>query len=121
MKKLILIPILLLCGCATTTWQSQLAPDTLANNAIVAVAEHVGGTKAANLASAGLSAAGEVLQGYIDKKPPVDIITESPGVEGVGHVVLDWLKDKKVVTQKTVDNIHKAAAFAAKVTWTKSK
>lgn len=110
----------LLTGCATaTTWQAQLAPDSLASAAIVAVAESKGGPEAANLASAGLYAAGDVLQGYIDKKPPLDVITNSPGVEGVGHVLLNYLTTKGVVTQATVDNIHKAAAFAARVTWTK--
>lgn len=119
MKKLILISVLGLSACTTTSWQTQLAPDSLASNAIVATADHYGGAKAANLASAGLYATADVLQGYIDKKPPIDIITQSAGVEGVGHTVLDYLKDKKYVTQKTVDNIHKAALFAAKMTYSK--
>lgn len=109
---------LLCASCATTTWQSQLSPNSLAGETISAVAQHYGGQKAADLASAGLSATAEVLQGYVDKKPPVDIITQSPGVEGVGHVMLDYLKTNGVVSQSTVDNIHKAAAFAARVTYT---
>jgi hypothetical protein len=120
MKKLLIFSTILFCGCGTTTtWQSQLAPDSLATQAVVAAAKHYGGTKGANLASAGLSAAGEVLQGYIDKKPPLDVITSSPGVEGVGHVLVNWLKDKGVVTQSLIDNIHQSAAFAARVTYTK--
>lgn len=111
----------LVTGCATaTTWRAQLAPDSLANKAVVAAAEHYGGNKAANLASAGLSATAEVLQGYVDKKPPIDVITQSPGVQGVGQIVLGFLKDKKVITQATVDNVHKAALFAAQVTFTKN-
>jgi hypothetical protein len=110
----------LLVGCSTmTTWRSQLAPDTLGNKAVIAAAEHYGGKDAADLASAGLSATADVLQGYVDKKPPIDVITQSPGVQGVGHIILDYLKDKKIITQSTVDNIHKAALFAAQVTWTK--
>jgi hypothetical protein len=107
-------------GCASTptTWQAQLAPDSLANKAVVNVANHYGGQKAAELASAGLYAAADVLQGYVDKKPPIDVITQSPGVEGVGHLIVGYLKDKGVITQKTVDNLHKAAAFAARVTYT---
>lgn len=118
---LLIVVIFLLLGCATTktTWQSKLAPDTLANKAVVAAAEHYGGQKAADLASAGLSATASVLQGYVDKKPPLDIIVESPGVEGVGHILVNYLKDKKVVTQSTINNLHKAATFAAKITWTK--
>jgi hypothetical protein len=59
------------------------------------------------------------LQGYVDKKPPLDIIVESPGVEGVGHILIDYLKKKGVVTQATVDSIHKAAAWATRLTYTK--
>lgn len=119
--KILLLSSLLFVGCATpvTTWQSKLAPDTLANKAIVAAAEHYGGQKAADLASAGLSATASVLQGYVDKKPPLDIIVESPGVEGVGHILVDYIKDKGIVKQSTIDNLHKAATFAAKLTWTK--
>jgi hypothetical protein len=115
-----LATLALICcaGCATTTsWQSQLAPGTLGNEAVVAAAKHYGGQDAAELASAGLSATADVLQGYVDKKPPLEIITKSPGVEGVGHVLLDYLKKKNVVTQETVDSIHEAAAFAARVTY----
>ncbi len=105
-------------GCATATqWQAQLAPDSLANKAIVSVAEHYGGQKAAELASAGLYAAADVLQGYVDKKPPLDVVTQSPGVEGVGHLLVNFLKDKGVIKQGTVDSLHKAAEFAAKVTY----
>lgn len=112
----------LLVGCASIpTWQKQLAPDGLATQAVTAVAEHYGGQDAGNLASAGLSATAEVLQGYVDKKPPIDIITQSPGVEGVSHILVDWLTKKGVVTQDTVNAIHKAAAFAARATWTKPK
>lgn len=126
MNKLLIIPAAIIVafsqmgGCATTTtWQDKLAPDTLANKAVTAAAEHYGGQKAADLASAGLSATASVLQGYVDKKPPLDIIVESPGVEGVGHILVDYLKDKGVVKQSTIDNLHKAATFAAKLTWTK--
>jgi hypothetical protein len=120
MKTLIPVVILLFTGCATTTsWQKQLAPESIAHHTVVAVSEHYGGEKAANLASAGLYATADVLQGYVDKKPPLDIVVESPGVEGVGHVLLDYLKTKGIVTQETVNSIHKAAQFAARLTYTK--
>ena len=110
----------ILSGCATpaTTWQKNLAPTALANQTVVSVAKHYGGENAAELASAGLSATAEVLQGYVDKKPPLDIVVESPGVEGVGHILVNFLKKKGIVTQATVDNIHKAAAFATRLTYT---
>lgn len=120
MMKAIFTVLLTLCcaGCASTSWQSQLSPNSLAGETISAVAQHYGGHNAAELASAGLSAAAEVMQGYVDKKPPLEIVTASPGVEGVGHILLNYLTSKGVVTQATVDNIHKAAAFAARVTYT---
>lgn len=109
--------LLVLSGCATATWQAQLAPDSLASQTISAVATKYGGKDAGALASAGLSATADVLQGYVDKKPPLDIVVESPGVEGVGHVLVNYLTAKGLVTQATVDQIHKAAAFAARVTY----
>lgn len=107
------------CATSTPTWQQQLAPSGLASQVISSVARHYSGENAGELASAGLSAAAEVLQGYVAEKPPIDIITESPGVEGVGRVLINFLKDKGVVTQEMVNGIHKAAAFAARVTYTK--
>lgn len=119
LKSLLVVLTVCCAGCASApTWQAQLAPDSLANKAVVSVAEHYGGQKASNLASAGLYATADVLQGYVDKKPPLDVITQSPGVEGVGHIVIGYLKDKGIVTQKMVDNLHKAAAFAARLTYT---
>lgn len=119
MKTLILALIALaFTGCATAvSWKDKLAPDSIAGQTVTAVAQHYGGQKAAELASAGLYATADVLQGYVDKKPPLDVITQSPGVEGVGHIVLDYLKDKGVVTQATVDKLHAAAAFAARLTY----
>lgn len=118
--KLLLIPILFLFlfSCAKPDWKSPAtyAENTLINNTVTAVAKHYGGEKAGSLASAGLSATAEVLQGYVDKKPPLDIIVQSPGVKGMGRILVDYLKDKGIVTQSTVDSIHKAAAFAADVT-----
>ena len=68
------------------------------------------------LAAAGLSAAAEVMQGYVDKKPPLQVAASSPGVQGVGQIVVDYLKTKGYVTQATVDNIHAAAQIAANAT-----
>lgn len=118
MKTILPLFVILFASCSTATkWQSQLAPDSIANDAIVSVAKHYGGQSAAELASAGLYATADVLQGYVDKKPPLDIIVESPGVEGVGRIALEYLKKKNFITQETVNKFHKAAAFAARLTY----
>jgi hypothetical protein len=112
MKKLLLIPVLFLCSCSTKSLVSnQLAKDT-----VTAVARHYGGEKAGELASAGLSATADVLQGYVDKKPPLEVAANSPGVVGVSQIVVNYLKKKGLITQKTVDNIHAAAQIAEHAT-----
>ena len=116
MKKLLILSILLFTGCATGDWQSQTQAGSLANMAVTAAAKHYGGDKAASFASSALSAVGEVAQGYVGKEPPIDVITQSAGVKGVGTIAVDWLIDKGVVTQDTVNNIHKAAELAATIT-----
>lgn len=112
MKKLLLIPLLTLCGCSTKSIVSnQIAKDT-----VTAVAKHYGGAEAGALASAGLSATADVLQGYVDKKPPLQIAADSPGVQGVSQIVVRYLKTKGFVTQKTIDNLHTAAQIAEHAT-----
>jgi hypothetical protein len=115
--KKFLIPILAICALAFTGCSTQsLISNKLAQSAVTAVAKHYGGKQAGELASAGLSATAEVLQGYIDKKPPLEVAANSPGVKGVSQIVVDYLKTKGWITQKTVDNLHAAAQIAANAT-----
>jgi hypothetical protein len=118
MKRLLLIPLAFLCFSCTPEQQAQAIAMTgsLAGDAVKAAATYYGGPAAGELASAGLSAAAEVLQGYVDKKPPLQVIEKSPGVAGVGQVVVNYLKTKGIVTQATVDKIHTAAVVAANAT-----
>lgn len=116
MKKLLILSLFVLSSCSTNSWQSQLQPNSLASQAVTAAARYYGGAKGADLASAGLYATADVLQGYVNKEPPIDIITKSSGVKGLGKVTVDWLVDKGVVTQTTINNVHKAAALAANMT-----
>lgn len=104
------------CGKPKLSDPATFAPNTLVSKSVTAVAKHYGGESAGQLASDGLYATATVLQGYVDKKPPLDIIADSPGVQGMGAVMVNWLKNKGYVTQNMVNNIHKAAAIAANIT-----
>lgn len=120
MKHLITLPILVAIlffapGCANFPAPDSVA-GRLAQSAVVAVAQHYGGDKAGELASAGLSAAAEVMQGYVNKQPPLQVAAASPGVAGVGQVIVNYLVDRGYVTQGTVQQIHDAASIAANVT-----
>lgn len=105
-------------GCATL---ESVATSDLAKAAVVAVAQHYGGAQAGDLASSGLSAAAEVLQGYVNKQPPLEVAAKSPGVIGVGQIVVTYLKDKGYVSQKVVNDIHYAARVAANITMPTAK
>ncbi len=116
MKRIILITsCLLFAGCASFPATDSI-PMFLAKQAVVAVAQHYGGDKAGELASAGLSAAAEVMQGYVNKEAPLKVAAASPGVTGVGQVVVNYLVDRGYVTQSTVNNLHDAAQLAVNVT-----
>lgn len=110
-----LIALAFLTSCGTGNFQS-LASNALAQSAITNVARYYGGDDAGALASAGLSATADVLQGYVDKKPPLEIAANSPGVKGVSQIVVDYLKTKGWVTQETVDSLHSAAQIASNAT-----
>lgn len=119
MKKLLLLIPLLFTGCAEFKSGAYDVATMLAKDAVVAVAQHYGGDKAGELASAALSATAEVMQGYVNNEPPLKVAEKSPGVAGVGKVVVNYLVDRGVVTQKTVDTFHSAAAIAANATGNK--
>jgi uncharacterized protein YceK len=106
--------ILVLSGCSTTV--QSVVSNKLAQETVAAVAKHYGGAQAGELAAAGLSATADVMQGYVDKKPPLQVVANSPGVQGVSQVVVNYLKTKGLVTQKTVDSIHAAAQIAEHAT-----
>lgn len=109
---LIVVILFALIGCsAQSVISNQIAKDT-----VTAVARHYGGEEAGALASAGLSATADVLQGYVDKKPPLEIAANSPGIQGVSQIVIRYLKTKGWVSQKTVDNLHQAAQIAEHAT-----
>lgn len=112
MKELLVIPVLFLCGCST----QSLVSNKLAQDTVAAVARHYGGANAGELAAAGLSATADVMQGYVDKKPPLEVAANSPGVQGVSQIVVQYLKTKGWVSQETVNNIHSAAQIAERAT-----
>src|SRR5258705_6628973 len=88
--------------------------ETIANVALSAAATTYAGPVAGQLTSAGLSALGKVLQGYINKPIPPAIVKASPGVAGVGSAVAPLISPAKPVTQADVNAVYQAAAIASK-------
>jgi len=118
MKRLILtIVVLATFGCANMTPNQRAllsSAETIASVAATAAATFYGGPVAGQLASAGLSALGTVLQGYVGTTVPKVVIENSPGIAGVGQAIADILPAQPV-SQKTVDTVHKAAVVAATI------
>lgn len=115
MKRFSLLLALTLCGCAELTPNQRAllsGAETIAATAATAAATFYGGPAAGQLASAGLSAIGSVLQGYVGTTVPKAIIENSPGIAGVGQAVAAALPPRPV-SQETVDIINKAAGIAA--------
>jgi hypothetical protein len=115
MKKLLLLLSLAVFGCTSLTPNQRAflsSAETIASVAATAAATYYGGPAAGQLASAGLSALGSVLQGYVGTTVPKAIIENSPGIAGVGAAVAAVLPPQPV-SQKTVDTVNKAAAIAA--------
>lgn len=111
----LVVLVFMLPGCASFSGSDSIAA-MVAKQAVVAVAQHYGGDKAGELASAGLSAAADVLQGYTNQTPPLQVAAASPGVTGVGQVVVNYLVDRGWVSQAVVNQLHDAAAIAVNVT-----
>jgi len=88
--------------------------EAIANVALSAAATTYGGPVAGQLASAGLSALGTVLQGYINKPIPPSIVKASPGVKGVGAAVAPLISPARPVTQSDVNAVFQSASIAAK-------
>lgn len=121
--KLILILISAgLIGCAQTEstltspqGQAVIATaEQIANAAGTAAASAYGGPMAGQLASAGLSALGSVLNGYIGSHVPSNIVKASPGIAGVGAAVVPLISPNATVTTADVAKVNAAAAIAAK-------
>lgn len=115
MNKLLTAPLVGISLLFLTSCGS-IATSDLANRVVTAVARHYGGAEAGELASAGLSATAEVLQGYVNKKPPLQVAANSPGVKGVSQIVVEYLREKGWVTQNTINNLHSAAQIAEHAT-----
>lgn len=114
--KYLILTCLLLTGCASFPYSSGSVADVIAKQAVVAAAQHYGGAQAGELASSGLSAAADVMQGYVNKEPPLKVAAASPGVAGVGQVVVNFLVDRGYITQATVNQLHDAAQIAVNAT-----
>lgn len=116
MKHLTLVTIaLVFVGCANLTPQQRAllgSAETIASVAATAAATVYGGPAAGQLASAGLSALGQVLQGYTGMEVPKAVVENSPGIAGVGAAVAAIIPPQPV-SQKTVDTVNRAAAIAA--------
>jgi hypothetical protein len=115
--------IALFISCAATGPQQYLqspqghavltTSEDVANVALSAAATSFGGPVAGQLASAGLSALGAVLQGYINRPIPAKVVKATPGVAGVGSAVAPLVSSQKPVTQGDVNLMYQAAAVAA--------
>jgi hypothetical protein len=87
--------------------------ESLANIAGTAAATYYGGPGAGQLASAGLSALGSVLQGYVGKPIPTSVVQAAPGVANVGEAVAGVMAPDHKVSQADVNTVNKAAAIVA--------
>src|SRR6266404_6608670 len=98
MKKLPLILVaLVVVGCTNLTPNQRAllsSAETIASVAATAAATFYGGPVAGQLASAGLSALGTVLQGYVGTTVPTTVVQNSPGIAGVGAAVAAQIPQK---------------------------
>jgi hypothetical protein len=103
------------CGTLSTSQRGALLVDagTLANIAGTAAATYYGGPAAGQLASAGLSALGSVLQGYVGTAVPASIVEATPGVANVGSAIVPMIAPNHTVTQSDVNTVNKAAQIAS--------
>jgi hypothetical protein len=104
-------------GCSMLTASQKgallVGAETLANIAGAAAATYYGGPAAGQLASAGLSALGSVLQGYVGASIPATVVQATPGVANVGQAVAAVIAPNHAVTQTDVTTVNKAAAIAS--------
>jgi hypothetical protein len=104
-------------ACSTLTSPQRgallVGAETLANIAGTAAATYYGGPAAGQLASAGLSALGSVLQGYVGATVPTSVVTATPGIANVGEAVAEVIAPSHKVSQTDVNTVNKAATLAA--------
>jgi len=86
--------------------------EALANIAGTAAATYYGGPAAGELASAGLSALGSVLQGYVGSTVPSSVVEASPGLANVGEAVAGVVAPNRTVSQEDVTLVNQAATIA---------
>jgi hypothetical protein len=103
------------CGTLTASQRGALlvSAGTLANIAGADAATEYGGPAAGQLASAGLSALGSVLQGYVGDAAPETVVQASPGVANIGGVATGVMAPNHTITQGDVDTINEAARLAS--------
>ena len=101
------------CSTLTSSQKGALlvGAQTLANIAGTAAATYYGGPAAGELASAGLSALGSVLQGYVGNTVPTSVVKATPGVANVGAAVAGVIAPNHTVKQSDVDIVNQAAAL----------
>ena len=102
-------------GCSTLTPSQNgallVGAETLADIAGAAAATYYGGPAAGQLASAGLSALGSVLQGYVGKPIPSNIVKAAPGIANLGIAVAEVVAPNHIVSQNDVTIADRAAAL----------
>jgi hypothetical protein len=107
----------LLPACSTLTSGQRgallVGAESLANIAGTAAATYYGGPAAGQLASAGLSALGTVLQGYVGASIPTSVVQATPGVANVGSAVAAVIAPNKPVSQSDVNTVNTAAQIAS--------
>ena len=103
------------CGALTSPRSGALlvGAETLANIAGAAAATYYGGPAAGQLASAGLSALGSVLQGYVGATVPASVVEATPGVANVGSAVAAVIAPNHTVSQNDVNIVNQAASLVA--------
>ena len=104
-------------ACSTLTSSERgallVGAESLANIAGTAAATYYGGSEAGELASAGLSALGSVLQGYVGASIPTAVVRATPGVGNVGAAVASVIAPNKTVSQGDVNTVNAAAKIAS--------
>ncbi len=122
MKKLLILPLLVLCSCSNTgsflsspQGAAAIASATqIASVAVAAAATQYGGQAAGQYASAGLNALGSVMQGYVGYVAAQKTVVAAPGVANVGNAVAPLIPTTTPITQTDVNTVYQAAAIASK-------
>lgn len=86
--------------------------SNLAKVAVEAAATYYGGPLGAQLAASGLDAVALVAQSYLGSSVPKEVLQATPGVKGVGSVLVKEIAPNHVVNQSDVNSIQKAADIA---------